>query len=31
MIKTVFFFRKPFPGYHSIEELFGNIINHFAG
>lgn len=28
MIKTVFFFRKPFPGYHSIEELFGNIIRH---
>jgi glycosyltransferase involved in cell wall biosynthesis len=28
MIKTVFFFRKSFPGYHSIEELFGNIINH---
>ena len=28
MIKTIFFFRKPFPGYHSIEELFGNIIKH---
>lgn len=28
MIKTVFYFRKPFPGYHSIEELFGNIIRH---
>jgi glycosyltransferase involved in cell wall biosynthesis len=28
MIKTVFFFRKPFPGYHSIEELFGNIVKH---
>jgi len=28
MIKTVFFFRKPFPGYHSIEELFGTIIKH---
>jgi glycosyltransferase involved in cell wall biosynthesis len=28
MIKTVFYFRKPFPGYHSIEELFGNIVRH---
>jgi hypothetical protein len=28
MIKTVLFFRKPFPGYHSIEELFGNIVKH---
>jgi glycosyltransferase involved in cell wall biosynthesis len=28
MIKTIFFFRKPFAGYHSIEELFGNIIKH---
>jgi len=31
MIKTVFFFRKPFAGYHSIEELFGNIIKHLPG
>ena len=28
MIKTVFFFRKPIPGYHSIEELFSTLIEH---
>jgi glycosyltransferase involved in cell wall biosynthesis len=28
MIKTVFFFRKPIPGYHSIEELFHTLIDH---
>jgi glycosyltransferase involved in cell wall biosynthesis len=31
MIKTAFFFRKPFPGYHSMEELFDNIIKHLPG
>lgn len=28
MIKTQFFFRRPIPGYHSIEELFTSLINN---
>jgi len=31
MIKTVFFFRKPISGYHSIEELFQTIMGNLPG